>query len=239
MNGRHVRTRSFTLIHAGSDFHHGFAVRLGAVCARRELWQTKQIRHPVVADFIPATEVLVRVVVAHTPANRAGDFACAVRAVEHAEMAKRVLHPFLLAIKLLRRIHVPVMLGHKIRDAGFCNLFARLQRAVCAAVHKIVVGIHVFKQMAAFKVSHPACLPRRVQAVRQRVRFAIKRVVVLRFVNTNTPEHDAWVVPVPRDHLLQRTNGVLLPSVVTNVLPTGKLLKHEQSQLVATVEKMD
>src|SRR5208283_895133 len=46
------------------------------------------------------------------------------------------------------------------------------------------------------------------------------------------------MVPVATDHAPDIVDGDLLPRFVTNVLPTGDFLEHEQAQFVAGVEKV-
>ena len=67
------------------------------------------------------------------------------------------------------------------------NLFTCLERFVEAAMHKVVVGVDILKEVTSCKVSHAARLPRRVQPVREGVCLTVKRVVILRLVDAHTP----------------------------------------------------
>src|SRR5882724_6181721 len=66
----------------------------------------------------------------------------------------------------------------------------------------------------------------------------IEVVIVTRLVDAHAPQDDRRMVPVPADHAAHVVHCQVLPRCISDVLPAGNLLQHEQAQLIASVEKM-
>src|SRR5262249_1469794 len=66
----------------------------------------------------------------------------------------------------------------------------------------------------------------------------VKIVVVLRFVDSYTPENDRRMVPIPADHATHVVYVKLLPRFVPHVLPARNISEDEQGDLVTGIEKM-
>ncbi len=70
------------------------------------------------------------------------------------------------------------------------------------------------------------------------VGLGIEGVVVLALVDPHAPQDDAGVVTVLEHHLPHVLQGDPLPRLVPDVLPAGDLREHQQTDLVAAVDKM-
>ena len=74
--------------------------------------------------------------------------------------------------------------------------------------------------------------------MRERICFAVKRIIVQTFVDAHAPEDDGRMVTVLRHHLAHVFDRLALPRRIADVLPAGKLGKNEQAQLVAGIKEM-
>ena len=154
-------------------------------------------------------------------------------------MPEGVAEAMPLIVKGLGGEHMPVALGHKIGliflrgDGAFY-----LETCVVPAVGKVVEGVYVLEQTAFFKIPHAARLTAAVNAAGGFVGEAVKLVAVLRLVYPNAPEHDRRVMHILPHHLFCVDDGLLFPSLVADMLPAGYLGEHQDSELIAAVDKM-
>ena len=73
--------------------------------------------------------------------------------------------------------------------------------------------------------------------MRQFVGTFIEMIIISRFIDSDTPQYNRRMIPVALDHRIHISNGALFPLFTSNVLPAGDLLKHQQPQLIATIQK--
>ena len=103
---------------------------------------------------------------------------------------------------------------------------------------EIVHGENIFEEFRFLKIADAAGLARRIQFVGQRIGANVEIVIVFRLVDAHTPQNDGRMVPVAADHAAHVVDGYQLPRFVADVLPAGNFLEHQQSNLVAGVEKV-
>lgn len=72
----------------------------------------------------------------------------------------------------------------------------------------------------------PTGLPGRIQPAGQCVRLLVKVVIVLGFVDSNTPDHDGRATPIPLNHGCQLVFGNFLPCLVSDILPARNFLEN-------------
>lgn len=160
------------------------------------------------------------------------------RVAEHARVAQGVRKAAALPVEGLGGEHVAVVLADEVAlvhvgGDGALGLAARIR----AGVGKIVVGVHVLKQMAALEVAHAARGARGVQPVGRLVGAAVERIVVRALIDAHAPQKDAGMVAVFQHHLAAVRHGLVLPGVAADVLPAGHFGEHQQPQLVASIQK--
>ena len=66
----------------------------------------------------------------------------------------------------------------------------------------------------------------------------VQYVIILRLVYPDAPKNYRRVVHILRDHLTGVLNRLILPSIVSDMLPAWYLGKHEQTEFIAPVYKM-
>src|SRR5215471_20014270 len=72
----------------------------------------------------------------------------------------------------------------------------------------------------------------------QGIRTGVEVMVVLRFVNTHSPQNYGGMVPVTPDHATDIVNCQILPLLISNVLPARDFFQHQESQFIAGIKKM-
>ena len=112
-------------------------------------------------------------------------------------------------------------------------MIRRLQRKT-----EVVHGENVFEKFRFLKIADAAGLARRIELVRQRVGADVEIVIVFRLVDAHAPQNDGRMVPVAANHAAHVVDGDQLPRLVADVLPAGNFLQHQQSDLVAGIEKV-
>ncbi len=81
-------------------------------------------------------------------------------------------------------------------------------------------------------------MARIIEGMRKCVGARVEVVVVARLVDAHSPEDDGGMVPVAANHAADVVDGHLLPFLVADMLPAGNLFKHQQADLVATIEEV-
>ena len=66
----------------------------------------------------------------------------------------------------------------------------------------------------------------------------VKIVIIGRLVDTNSPDNDRWVISVLENHLADVLNGLILPILVANMLPTGNFGEYKQAEPIALVNEI-
>ena len=238
IDGADLTSRDVAYLHVGRDLEHGFFVALHAVYACRELVDAEHIGNAVVAYLVSAAEVLMRVVVAHTPADRSARALRAVHLVENARMSYRVLLSLLLVVERLGREHVTVVLGDEIGHVARDDEFGK-KSDLAARMNEVVVCIDVLEQMTSGYTPDAARLSRLVERMSERVGLGIEFVVVAALVYSDAPQDYARVVVVLIYHFVDVLQAHLSPlRILADVLPAGDLGEYHESQLVALVQEM-
>ena len=211
------------------------------------LRRAKHVHNPVMANPVASAEILVRVVVAHAPANATGDFRISVGMIQYLQVSNCVGNKVLLRILPLGRMRVTVEFSDHVRRRArqARNLGTSPQgrfrpvdpREFLVAENEIVHRVDVFQQLAVYEIPHAGRLSGRVQLSRQSIGPSIEIAVVGRFVYPDSPQDDRWPVPVAPDHPVHVLDGLALPVLVADVLPSRDFLKDQQSDPVAMVEE--
>ena len=212
---------------------------LAGIHGRCQLGIPEGVHHTVVADPVAGTEILVGGIVKHAPADAADVASVCRRIVLDPGMAQGMLLPLLPRVKGFGREHMAVVLRDQqalllIRSNG---LF-RLDTGIIAGVGEIVVGIHIIDQMALLDKPDTGGGPAGVQGMGHLVGAKIECIIILALVDPDTPEHDAGMAAVLQDHFPGVLHCLVLPSLITNVLPAGNLCEYQQAQLITLVDEM-
>ena len=238
IDGAHLTARDVAYLHVGRDLEHGFFIALHTIYLCRELVDTEHIGHAVITDLVAAAEVLVRIVVTHTPADRAADALGAVHLVEDAGVTDSVFLSFLFVVERLGREHMSVVLGDEVGHVARDDELGQ-KPDLAARMYKVVVSIYVLEQMASGYAPDAARLSRLVERMRERVGLGIEFVVVSRLVDPDSPENDRRVIVILIYHLTHVLQAHFSPlRVLADVLPTRDLGEYHETQLVALVEEV-
>ena len=234
-----VAARVLPYVHGRTQFQNRMLLLLAFIDPRRQLRIAEHIHHAVVTDAVSAAEILVCVVVKHTPAEASRNVALRCRSVEHPHMPQRVFHAVFLPVERLGRIHMSVVLADQIRlfrIGSHRRLF--LTSPVCSVMHKIIVSVDILQKTALFVRPHTACRSGGIKFVRRRVCPAVKIIIVLRLIDAHAPENDRRVVAVLHHHIAHIYNRLVLPRLITDVLPSRNLHKYQKSDSVTLVDKV-
>ncbi len=72
----------------------------------------------------------------------------------------------------------------------------------------------------------------------QIVGVAVEFVVVGRLIYAHAPKNDGGVIAILGNHLTHVFDGDILPCIVANMLPTGKLCHNQKTQLITLIYKI-
>ena len=194
-----------------------FRVALRAVETGRGLGQAEDIAYAVIADAIARTEIAVGRVVEGTPRDAAGVTVVGSQLFVDAHVPDHVFGHMVHVVEALGGEHVAVEFGVEI-----LRMIGGPQGKA-----EIVHGEDVFQQLGVVAVADAARLARIVERVGHFVGTRVEIVVVRRFVDADTPEHDRGMVPVAPDHAVRVIHGEILPGPVPDVLPAWNLFEHQ------------
>ena len=226
-------------VHGGCNLQHSLPFPLAGVGCGSNLRIPESIHDAVVADPIAGAEVLMGLVIEHTPAEAARVLPAGVGRVQHPQMPHGLLLPLLPGVKGFGGEHMTIVLGNQegALPVGR-NLGLGTAAIIGAHMGKIIEGIHILQQAALFHAADAGGCPGGVQLVGQLVCLAVEGIVVLALVDADAPEDDAGMVAVLLHHLLHIPACLLLPGAVADMLPAGDLHEHQQAQAVALVDEI-
>src|SRR5438309_9774038 len=92
---------------------------------------------------------------------------------------------------------------------------------------EIVHGEHIFEELRLLEVPYPTGLTSWIKQMSQGIRAGVETVIVLRFVDPNTPENNRGMIPVPADHAANVIDGNLLPGLRADMLPPWNFLQYQ------------
>ena len=97
-------------VHGGADCQHRVSVTLTGIDCCRQLRVAEAVQHAMVADAIPGAEVLVGLVVEHTPAKAPGVFPAGIGGVLNPNVPQGVFLPVRTIVKGFGGVHMAVAL---------------------------------------------------------------------------------------------------------------------------------
>src|SRR5207247_1222634 len=113
------------------------------------------------------------------------------------------------------------------------RMVGRLQREP-----EVVHRKHVFEEFRLLEVANAASLSRGIELVCSRIRASVEVVIVQRLIDAHAPKNDRGMIPVAPDHAADVVDRDPFPCLVANMLPAGNLLKHQQAELIASVQEV-
>src|SRR5208282_1205257 len=143
-------------------------------------------------------------------------------------MAKCVFPLALVIIRRLRWESVP----NKFR-VQVTRVAGRLQREA-----EIIHCEYILQELRLLEVSNSTRLPRCIEGMCKGIGTRIEIVIVQRFIDPDAPQHNGRMVPVSTNHSAYIVDRHLLPLLIAYMLPARDLLKHQQPDLVAAIEKV-
>ena len=229
----------FSDIHCGGDLEEGFFLLLRTVNCRTHFGYTEHIRYTVVADSVAASEVLVGVVIRHTPTDCTARSGIAVGGVKHSCVTESVFRSYALFVKTLCWVHMTVMLRNKIGSGqAFCNKGGGQKVYKTARMNKVIHCVNVLKQMAERYISDAACLTGVVKFPCNSVCFGVELVAVKPFVYADAPKNNTRVVSVTGYHFTNILFCKFSPFALSKILPRGHFGEHKESDFVTAVKEM-
>ena len=226
-------------IHGGGDLKHGDLILFTGINGSCELRITEHIHDTVITDPVTASEVLMGIVVEHTPAEASGDILLPRYGIQYVGMADRMFTAAFLIIEGFCGIHVSVVFADQVRLVGIgSNLFLRVTAGSLAVVQKIVISIDVLQQMAFLNSPDTAGRSRGIQLMCHGIGLFVKRIIIRGFIDPYTPQNNRRMIAVLTDHVLCIDHRLCFPGVISNMLPAGKLCEDQKSQFVAPLQKI-
>ena len=192
----------------------------------------------MVADAVAAAKLPVGVVVGHAPAKAARHARLGDAVVEHGGVVQCLHQTVGFVIKGLGGEVLPAELTDEVALAGVGGHGGAVL-AACAApgVGIIVVGVNILQQLAFAGAAAARCGAGGVQPVDRLVGALIKGFVVGAAADAGTPQKHAGVAAVLAHHLPAVLQRLRLPDLIADVLPAGHFGEHQQTQLIAGVQK--
>ena len=124
-------------VHGGADCQHRVSIALTGIDRSRQLRVAEAVQNAVVADAVAGAEVLVGLVVEHTPAKAPGVLLAGIGGVLHPDVPQGVLLPVRAIVKGLGGVHVAVALRDEQRLAHIGgHVLFRLSTGRYAVVRK-------------------------------------------------------------------------------------------------------
>ena len=192
----------------------------------------------MVADAVAAAKLPVGVVVGHAPAKAARNARLGDAVVQHGGVVQCLHQTVRLIVKGLGGEVLPAELADEVALAGVGGHGGAVLAARAApGVGIIIVGVNVLQQLA---FAGAAAARRRAGGVQPGDGFVgalIKGFVVGAAADAGTPQKDAGMAAVLAHHLPAVLQRLRLPHLITDVLPAGHFGEHQQTQLVAGVQK--
>ena len=178
------------------------------------------------------------VVVGHAPAKAARHARLGNAVVQHGGVVQRLHQTVRFIVKGLGGEVLSAELADEVALAGVGGHGGAVL-AACAApgVGIIVVGVHVLQQLALAGAAGARRGAGGVQPVDGFVGALVKGFVVGAAADAGTPQKDAGMVAVLAHHLPAVLQRLRLPDLIADVLPAGHFGEHQQTQLIAGVQK--
>ena len=194
----------------------------------------------MVADPVTTAKILVGGIVKHTPTDAAGMLTIGNSVILHPTMAQGMLLPLLPGVKGLCWEHVTVVFCDQQRLVHIgCHGLFRFHAGIAARVRKIIVAIHILKQVALLNKADTAGGAAGIQFVSQRVGALIQFIAVLTFIDADTPEDDRRMIAILQHHFAGIFHALFLPAVIlADMLPSGNFGKYQKTQSIAFVNKI-
>ena len=98
---------------------------------------------------------------------------------------------------------------------------------------KVIEGVYVFEKTALFQVSYAAGITAWIHFMSYPVGFTVELIVIKAFVNPDAPKDYAGMISVFPDHFLEVYDLLLLPLLISKMLPAGELGEYKESHAVA------
>ena len=225
-------------IHGAADSQNRGFTALGSIDRSSQLGIAEHIHHAVIADPVTGAEVLMGIVVKHTPAGAAGNVILGIDTVQDLGMAQSVLQALFLPVKGFGGEHMTVVfcdhvalvhIGH--------NILFRLAACIGAVVEEIVVGVDILQEGAFLGVADTAGGTAGIQLMGHGVGGGIKSIIVGAFIDPHAPDENTGVVAVLDHHVPDIGDGNVLPGLAADMLPAGDLGKDQQTQFIAAVQE--
>ncbi len=133
----------------------------------------------MITNAVAAPKILVGVVIEHAPAETAKNVRFTVQVIEHSRMPKGMIQSVCFIVKHFSRKHVPVVLAHEIRrvPAGCYTVFL-FNAGIVSGMRKVIVCVHIFKQLASLDVPDTAGGAVRVKPASECVGSRIEIMIV-------------------------------------------------------------
>ena len=97
-------------VHGGADRQHRVSVTLTGIDCCRQFGVAEAVQHAVVADAVAGAEILMGLVVEHTPAEASGVFSAGIGGILHPDMPQGVFLSMGTIVKGFCGVHVAVAL---------------------------------------------------------------------------------------------------------------------------------
>ena len=107
-----------------------------------------------------------------------------------------------------------------------------------SVVGKIVVGIDILQQVALFQIPNAGGGAAGIQLMGKLIGTRVQVVIILAFIDAHTPQHNGRVIAVLQNHLPYVFHRLILPTGITDVLPTRDFGEHQQTPAVTFVQKI-
>ena len=122
-------------VHGGTDRQHRVCIPLTCIDRRRQLRVAEAVQHAVVADAVPGAEVLVGLVIEHTPAKAPGVLPAGIGGVLYPDVPQGVLLPVRTIVKGFGGVHMAVALRDEQRLA---HIRGHVLFGLCAGRYAVV-----------------------------------------------------------------------------------------------------
>ena len=204
-----------------------------------QLGITEHICNTVITDTVSATKILVRIIIKHAPSKATCNISFFANCINYSGMTKCMLETMFFPVKRLCWIHMSIVLCNQMSLWHiWSNILLWLTTWFLSIMYEIIIGIHIFIQMALSKITHPTRLSGIIQFMRDAIGFNIKCIVILGLIDTHAPDHNRWMITILMNHILYVLASLFLPFFITDVLPAWNFHKYQKPNLITTIDKM-